>query len=276
MLNHLVDYARKNLSDSEPGFTSRSVRWQVELSSDGRLLNILPLGNDKVGEQTTKCPEMHNMVAGGRAHFLIETVQTITLLFKANEDPKKIAGSQVKQAYYAEMIRGAASICTVLQPLQQFMDDFEQVDALRDRFSQEKAKPTDWLRWRIAGIDPLHQTEVLDWWRGWRIADQGKGNLETASKSGKKGQIDQGDNVDAGMVCFLSGETLQPLATQPKITGLSSVGGLSMGDVLVGFDKTAFCSFGLEQASNSSIGEKYAREYVDALNYCLLAIITDK
>jgi CRISPR-associated protein Csd1 len=268
MLNQLVEYARKYL-DPEPGFTSRSMRWQVELSSDGRLVNVLPLGDDKRGEQTTKCPEMLKMNAGGRAHFLLETLQTVTLLCKANEDPKKIAGSQNKQAYFAEMIREAASLCPVLKPLRLFMDDTEQVSALRERFAREKAKPTDWLRWRIAGADPLQQAEVLDWWRAWREADQGKGKTEAAPRRGKKGQPTQENSEIAGMVCFLSGEALQPLSTQPKIVGLSSVGGLGTGDVMVGFDKAAFCSFGLEQASNAAMGEKCAREYVDALNHLI-------
>ena len=71
------------------------------------------------------------------------------------------------------------------------------------------------------------------------------------------------------MVCFLTGEALQPLPTQPKITGLSGVGGLGTGDVMVGFDKDAFCSFGLKQASNAAMGEKAARAYIDALNHLI-------
>ncbi len=38
---------------------------------------------------------------------------------------------------------------------------------------------------------------------------------------------------------------------------------------MVGFDKSAFCSFGLEQANNAAMGEKTAREYVDALNHLI-------
>lgn len=101
MLNELLRYAQTNpdLADSEPGFTTRTVRWLAEISGDGRLINVLPLGDDK-GEQTPKCPEMHNMNAGGRAHFLVETLQTVTLLFKPNEDSKKIAGAREKQTFF--------------------------------------------------------------------------------------------------------------------------------------------------------------------------------
>lgn len=268
MLNELVRYAQANLSGSEPGFTTRTVRWLAELSRDGCLVNILPLGDDN-GEQTSKCPEMHNMNAGGRAHFLVETLQTIALLCKPNEDPKKVAGSREKQGFFTEMVRQASAVAVAIQPLVSFLENSEQVELLRDRLAAEKAKPTDWLRWRIDGADPLQQAEVLDWWRGWREADQAKGKADEKPKRGKAAQQSLSDLAPVGMVCFLTGEALEPVATQPKIAGLSGVGGLGTGDVMAGFDKAAFCSFGLEQASNAAMGEKPVREYVDALNYLI-------
>jgi|WetSurMetagenome_2_1015567.scaffolds.fasta_scaffold00193_5 CRISPR-associated protein Csd1 len=267
MLNQLVDYARKNL-DSEPGFTTRTVRWLVDISADGQLINVLPLGDDK-GEQTQKCPEMHNMNAGGRAHFLVETLQTATLLCKPNEDEKKIAGSQTKQAFFIQMVHQATATAKILQPLEHFLNYTEQIELLRTRLAIEKAKPTDWLRWRIAGADPLQETAVLDWWRTWREEDQEKGKIKEKPKRGGKVAENILASAHDDMVCFLSGVAQQPLPTQPKITGLSGVGGLGTGDVMVGFDKSAFCSFGLEQASNAAMGEKPAREYVDGLNHLI-------
>src|SRR3989339_817524 len=269
MLQELIRYAQTNPDlDPEPGFTTRTVRWLAELSLDGQLVNVLPLGDDKV-EQTSKCPAMHNMNAGGRAHFLVETLQTITLLCKPNEDPKKLAGSREKQTYFKEMVRQASVAVMALQPLARFLDDAEQVEALHSRLSVEKAKPTDWLRWRITATDPLQQTELLDWWRRWRESDLVKEKPEEKPNSGKMAKKDLHDAVSARMVCFLTGEALDPLSTHPKITGLSGVGGLGTGDVMVGFDKAAFCSFGLEQSSNAAMGEKPASMYIDALNYLI-------
>jgi len=268
MLQELVHYAQTNLAGSEPGFTTRTVKWLAELSSDGRLVNVVPLGDDK-GEQTPKCPEMHNMNAGGRAHFLVETLQTITLLYKANEDQKKIEGSRAKHAFFKGMVSDASAGVSTIQPLARFLNDSAEVEGLRDRLAAEKAKPTDWMRWRIDGVEPLQKTEVLDWWRGWRAADQTKEKSGEKPKHGKASQHALPVAVSSGMVCFLTGETLEPISTQPKITGLSGVGGLGTGDVMAGFDKAAFCSYGLEQASNAAMGEKSAREYVDALNHLI-------
>ena len=270
MLNQLVEYAKKNISGSEPGFTTRTVRWLAEISAAGQFVNILPLGEEKKGEQTLKCPAMDNMNAGGRAHFLVETLQTVALLCKPNEEANKVASAQGKHAFFAEMVRLAASETPALLPLTNFLDDGEQLDILRERLAKEKAKPTDWLRWRIAGTDPMQQPPVLDWWRIWRESDL-KGKNKAEDKPKRRGKV--AEAVEGGasgeMVCFLSGEKLVPLSTQPKITGLSGVGGLGMGDVMAGFDKAAFCSFGLEQASNAAMGEKSAREYVDALNHLI-------
>ncbi len=268
MLQSLVEYAHKNLADSEPGFTTRSVRWLVDVSSEGQLINVLPVGDDK-GEQTSKCPDMHNMNAGGRAHFLVETLQTISLFCKANEDPKKVAASGEKHQFLAGMICQSSEAIPTLQPLAGFMKNGEEIEKLRDRFALEKAKPTDWMKWRVAGVDPLQQTEVLEWWRGWRDADQTKGKVEEKPKKGKLGEQLFPEAVSAGMVCFLSGEALEPVATQPKIGGLSGVGGLGTGDVIAGFDKSAFCSFGLEQARNAAMGANPVRAYVDALNHLI-------
>ena len=267
MLTELVRYAKANLSP-EPGFTTRTVRWLAEISPDGCIVNVLPLGDDK-GEQTSKCPEMHNMNAGGRAHFLVETLQTIALLFKANEEEKKITGSQDKQKFYKEMVLQASVTAVVLLPLVRFLESFEQVELLRNRLAAEKAKPTDWLRWRIAGVDPLQQSEVLDWWRGWRDTDQAKGKSEIKQKRNKGVSQPLFDSISCGMVCFLTGEALEPVSTQPKINGLSGVGGLGTGDVMAGFDKAAFRSYGLDQARNAAMGETSAREYVDALNHLI-------
>jgi CRISPR-associated protein Csd1 len=73
------------------------------------------------------------------------------------------------------------------------------------------------------------------------------------------------DNTDS-MVCFLTGKPTKPLPTHPKITGLSSVGGLAMGDVMVGFDKAAFSSYGLDQSANAAMSAEAVQKYADGLN----------
>ena len=89
MLHELIAYTDEHLADSEPGFKTREVRWSIELAADGRFLGILPLGDGKRGADLPRCPDMRGMNAGGKSHFLVESAQTVALLFKANEEDKK-------------------------------------------------------------------------------------------------------------------------------------------------------------------------------------------
>jgi CRISPR-associated protein Csd1 len=264
MLNVLVDYARKNLADSEPGFTTRNVRWLVDVSGDGQLINVLPLGDDK-GEQTPKCPDMHNMNAGGRAHFLVESLQTVSLYFKNNETEANIEKARKRHDYYIEMLRMASADAVVLHPLSKFLQNHEQLNGLRKRFEDVRAKPSDWFRWSVAGVDPLKEVSVLEWWRLWRDADQ---MVEEKPKS-EKVATEPADLNSGDMICLLTGKLTKPLLTHRKVGGLAGVGGLGTKDVMVGFDKSAFCSFGLDQAQNASMDENAASGYVDALEHLI-------
>jgi CRISPR-associated protein Csd1 len=265
MLNQLVEYARKNLADSEPGFTTRNVRWLVDISGDGLLINVLPVGDDK-GEQTPKCPDMHNMNAGGRAHFLIESLQTVSLHFKKNETEANIEKGRKRHDYYVEMLKMASADAVVLKPLSNFLQNHEQLDKLRKRFEDVRAKPSDWLRWQVDGVDPLKEASVLEWWRLWRDSDQ---KVEEKPKKDKKASAEPNDSRSGDMICLLTGRSTKPLLTHRKVGGLAGVGGLGTKDVLVGFDKSAFCSFGLDQAQNASMDENAASGYVDALEHLI-------
>lgn len=254
MLQTLMEYGSG--LDSEPGFKTREVRWCIELADDGRFLNILPLGDGKRGEMQPRCPDMHNMVAGGKSHFLVETAQTVALLFKANEEEKTIVRTKEKQQFFIEMLRKASVSCPELSIIMNALDDPEKQLEIRNALAQHKAKPSDWLSWRVGSSDPRTNEIVQLWWREWRKADLEKSDVNSISKKA----------ASDSMICFLTGELIQPLATQPKITGLSSVGGLGMGDVMVGFDKAAFSSYGLDQSANAAMGALPVQQYVDGLN----------
>lgn len=252
MLQALMNYG--DGLNSEPGFKTREVRWYVELGADGRFLNVLPLGDGKRGVMQPRCTEMPGTNAGGKSHFLVETVQTVALLFKANEEAKKIANTKEKHRFFVDLLRKASDSIPALIPVASVLEDDALLAELREALTQHKAKPTDWLGWRVEGIDPREDKTVQAWWREWRKTNMG-GGLPDSAPSGER-----------DMVCFLTGETTQPLLTQPKITGLSGVGGLSMGDVMVGFDKAAFGSFGLDQSANAAMSAEAAQKYVDGLN----------
>lgn len=255
MLQALMNYGSG--LDSEPGFKTREVRWCIELTADGRFINVVPLGDGKRGQDQPRCPDMHGMNAGGKSHFLVETVQTVTLLFKPNEDEKKVDSAREKHRFFVDMLRRASASIPLIVPLVRVLGDESQLARIRDELAKHKAKPTDWVGWRVDGADPRGDEIVQAWWREWRHNDLGAMASEDGSHEGAN---------NGAMLCLLTGEAVQPLATHPKITGLSGVGGLGTGDVMVGFDKAAFSSYGLDQSANAAMGAEAAQKYVDGLN----------
>ncbi len=257
MLQALVEYAEQQLPDSEPGFKTREVRWSIELSADGQFVGVIPLGDGKRGQDQPRCPDMHGMNAGGKSHFLVETAQTVALLFKANEDQKKIASTEEKHKFFVDLLRKSSAEIPALAPLTRALAGKSQLSHIHDALSEHKAKPTDWVGWRVNGIDPRENQTVQAWWREWRRSDLG--SVAAEGSNPKKA-------ADGEMLCLLSGESITPLPTHPKITGLSGVGGLGTGDVMVGFDKAAFGSYGLDQSANAAMGAEATQKYVDGLN----------
>jgi CRISPR-associated protein Csd1 len=252
MLQALMNYGEG--LDSEPGFKTREVRWCVELASDGRFLSVLPLGDGRRGALHPRCPDMHNMNAGGRSHFLVETVQTAALLFKANEDQAKIQGTREKHQFFLGLLHKAAKSAVSLAAILNSLKDEPRLAEIRKALMESRAKPTDWLGWRVDGHDPREEKNVQAWWREWRKMDMANDHQ------------DLGGGVDSTMLCLLTGQPVKPLLTHPPITGLSGVGGSGMGDKMASFDKAAFSSFGLDQSTNAAMSAEAVQQYVDGLN----------
>ncbi len=244
MLQALMNYGES--LDSEPGFTTRKVRWCVGLGADGRFLNVLPLGDGNRGAVHPRCPDMPNMQAGGKSHFLVETVQTVVLLFKASEDQVKIERTHGKHRFFVDMLRLASGVSSHLTVIANVLEDESRLAEIRKALSANTAKPADWLCWQVDGSDPRESSDIQAWWREWRKKDM---------EGGQPGD----------MVCFLTGNAAQHLRIHPTITGLSG-GRRRTGDVMVGFDKAAFGSFGLKQSANAAMSAAAAQKYVDGLN----------
>jgi CRISPR-associated protein Csd1 len=102
-----------------------------------------------------------------------------------------------------------------------------------------------------------------EWWRNFRKT--GGGTKEDSGSAA--GKIEAGEeNFGKEMRCFVTGDLVYPVKTHMKIERLSDVGGLPTGDVLVGFDKYSFRSYGLEQSANAAVSEESAAAYRAALN----------
>lgn len=248
MLHHLL-----GRGESEPGFVARNIHWQIVVGENGTVSGILPLGDEKTGLRHDKCPNMHNMNAGGRAHFMAESVQNAAFYFKDGEDETEKL--RPRHEFFWDLIKEAAKEEPKLEPLYRLYANADEMARLRGLIDEQKIKPTQWIKFTVDDFDPLQTESVLAFWRNWRQKD-----LEASKKPAKKGK--QSDR----MLCLLTGELIEPALIHNKIKGLAGVGGLGTGDVVAGFDKDAFQSYGLDKSMNAAMGEEVMAAYSGALN----------
>lgn len=248
----MLDAILQQAGVSEPGFTRKTVRWAINCTGEGRFTGVVPLGEDK-GQSFDRCPNLSQpeLVGGetARSHFLSEGLPTVALYWKDDLDAKEQEKFRAKHAYFRGLLEQAAEAAPYLRGAVSLLQDDAAMQAVREDLARHKAKPTETACFRIDRLNPLEQTDWHDWWRGFRATLKAP-KAKTAGK----------------MRCLLTGEAVEPTATHPKIKGLAGVGGLGTGDVLAGFDKQAFQSFGLEQAANAAMSEETATAYAETLN----------
>ncbi len=270
MLHHLAEYARRENLSVVPGLKPKTVRWLIVFDAHGQFLSVVDLtGGDKKskGREFPACPEVAQawLQGGGRANFLVEALSTSALFTK--EDPPD-AKSVRKNDFFIDLLKQAAAavpeLGTVAQALQS-PDDLRQIhDALRNA----KAKPTDSATLAMGLPDGKQRIFVAeDGWHGW-WQDFLQSIKEDRSEP-RPGERGSGRQSARKMLDLLTAMPVVPLPTHNKIEKLSDVGGLATGDSLIGFDKDAYTSFGLDQAENAAMCEDSAKTYITALNHII-------
>jgi len=251
MLKELRDYARKHL-DAEPGFIPKHAAWALQFSEDGRFLGVVTLktsgAKNDSGRQFGKCPNLSQgeMKAESipKTHLLVDTAERLVLLGVEPDDEK----AHQRFAFHLRMLRDAAEPAPILSVLADALADETVLGRIRVALTEAKAKPADKVTFQIGEQFPVEADTVHQWWREFR-------HTIKPPAAGEQ------------MRCLIAGELVIPAPTHDtKIKGLASVGGRGMGDVVVGFDKDAFESYGLQQSANAACSEGAAAEYCSGLN----------
>lgn len=263
MLELLAQYADQQELVVEPGFAPKAVRWAVVLDRSGRFLDAAELGEVEKkrnpGRTFRRCPDLSQpeLKRGGAGcrHFLVDAADVVALYTPDAPDDKLRA----KHRYFLGLLKQAEEVMPVLGVVAETLSDEESLQRVRDRLEAQGAKPTDKVTFAIQGETvefPVMSDAWHDWWRAFRT------NLARPEKT-------RGGKAAPQVRCLASGELVQAAPTHPKITGLSDVGGLAMGDVLASFKQPAFSSYGFEQAANSPVSPEMAASYRAGLNHLL-------
>ena len=250
----MLDLILKQAGESEPGFARKTVKWAITCTADGRYTGVVALAEGKSkGRAFDGCPNLSfpELVGGSepRAHFLTESLPTVALYLDDKAEEKDREKFAAKHDWFVSLLRQASQDVPYLEVAAKLLTDADMLAHIHVDLKQAKARPTESAVVIVDGTNPLECDDWRGWWREFRTSLR-----SPTTDSGKR------------MRCIVTGESIDPVATNPKIKGLAGVGGLSMGDVLAGFDKAAFQSYGLEQAANAAMSEATATAYAETLN----------
>lgn len=248
----MLDLVLKQAGESEPGFARKNVKWAITCAADGRYTGVVALGEGK-GRTFDGCPNLSQpeLVGGSepRAHFLAESLPTVALYFDDKVEGKDSEKFCAKHEWFVNLLRQASQDAPYLEVAANLLAGADALARVQADLKTAKAKPTETAVVIVGGINPLERNDWREWWR----------TLRTSLRPKRDGGTKK-------MRCVVTGESVDPVATQPKVRGLAGVGGLSVGDVLAGFDKAAFQSYGLEQAANAAMSEATATGYTETLS----------
>ncbi|WP_291430055.1 type I-C CRISPR-associated protein Cas8c/Csd1 [Deinococcus sp.] len=268
MLAALVRQAQHAGLTVEPGFAPKDIRWIAQVSG-GKLTGVI--GNGRTGISYPRCPEMSHpeLMALPRvlgkpqaAHFLADTCGVVALLPALDRDGNartddrsqaELAKFVEKHPSYLELLRRASADIPELTDLLNVLTQETQLAFLRAELARNRAKSTDKLSFSVGGTDLLGGDLWHAWWRRFR-----------REAFGRQSTTDGG-----GMLDFTSGQPVTPAHTHPKLTKLG-VGAIAMGASLVGYDKEAFGSYGLNAGENGAVSAENAAAYRAALENLLV------
>lgn len=280
MLNLLAKYALEHELEAEPGFKPKQVRWLIVIDNQGSFVEAVELGDAgqsrNKGATFKKCPDLSQpeLISGGvtRCQFLVETADVVALLSQKkgpNGSYDVTDKSFLKYEFFKQLLRSASIAVPQLGLIANLLDDKICLAEIQSRLQTLKVKPIDKITFKVGDFVPLESDIWRQWWRSFR-KDLTSCHADKPPKKGNK-TLNKNNNTATGHVmrCIASGDLVDPLRTHPKIEKLADVGGIASGDVLIGFDKESFCSYGLSQSENAAVGEYAAAAYRAGLNHLI-------
>ncbi len=249
----MLELLAKRAGTVEPGFGPKDVRWAIACDERGTFLEVLELGDTAAkrnrGQTFPVCPVMDRSVkqSGGKSEFLVDTAANAVLLSVAAGDAK----ARAKHDYFVGLLHEASGASPELVAIIRLLKDTEALKRVQERLATLGARSTETVTFMVGGSYPVESDRWHSWWR---------------TKLGEVTSARQARMAAGRMMCLATGDPVQPLPTHPKIKGLAGLGGQPSGDVLIGFDKPAFQSYGLDQSANAAVSEQAATAYSTTLN----------
>ena len=257
LISRLVEYAQNaGLTEADPFFETKAIRWLVVISPDGKFVQLLKLGDERRGLEYS-VPKKVGGSVGGVATFATDNPRFVLGYTENSNEAEQKKVSRDLPAFMV-LVRAAAEQAPTegqFQAAARFYADERELDAARAQAGADKVKDGDRMALAITTANniPIFDTPAgRAFWRGYRQVQE----------AGKKEQ-------DA-VLCLACGQYKPPVRTNDtKIQGLNNVGGNATGTALVSFDKESFQSFGWDQNKNAPVCAACSLGYARGLNHLL-------
>ncbi len=262
LLKHLYDYAQSRDLLADVAFTSKAVRWVIDLDADGNLLGDGPTDTDvdkKRGEEFP-CPWTMLMDNSGKiSNFLTGGLDSVFGLSPNPGKPKDVGKLAAKHEHFWSQIIECAKAVPCVSAVVNFKTQtgsppsFLQADGTGWKIcsaqgSNSKLGP-ELFTFRVDGALLIKHEPVKQWWR-----ERFRREVNETKESAQRG------------VCIVTGERDQALADTHSVKIMGVPGGQSTGAALVSFDKPAFSSYGFSKSLNCPTSVDAALAYTLALN----------
>ena len=248
IINALKEYYEQLLEDdpkkvSRFGWCQRKVSFDIELSFQGELINIIPTAEDVV----RNVPYQEVKTSGVRANILCDN--SGYFLGLSLKDQKK---GRIEQCFtdarekHIEFLKNVDS--PVAQAVLRFFETWDPAQAQSNKLIQSQGDISGNLCFQVEGKPALQDEKIVEAWDKKFLC-----NLNDSEK----------------MTCLVTGEYKPIELTHGKIKGIK--GTSSAGANLISFNEKAFESYGRDDAKgyNAPVSKDVAFAYVTALNYLL-------
>lgn len=268
--------ADKHANISKPGYSPGNVSFAVVISSTGKLTNIIDLRSDgkKKIPQEMDVPFQRSRAVAVTPFFASDNAKYIFGIEKINADGKKKSAAEIVTVLSD---KGGEKI-VVSKRSQECFDKFRALhhsllNSANDPTVQAFLKFLDSWKPEKSMEDPKigeYQDRILE--GGFFVFDIGGGNYLHQNPRVREiweSYYAAPHEEDAGesFQCLVTGKT-EPIARiHQKIKGV--YGAQSAGATLVGFNDSAFESYGKEQSYNAPISDSAMFKYTTALNHLL-------
>lgn len=275
LLKALYDFAITQNLLEDPAFVRKSVRWVIQLDKDGQLIGDGPVEthvNERNQAQEFSIPKTTRPAGGGKvSDFLVDDIGA---LFNLNTKPQVVLNQratnnlrekhedfwrQIAEASTATEDTAFASLLGFYERLQGNPPSFLRLETtgtpkwmIRKADGSEVKLGSDLLTFAVEGDILINDENVVrPYWR-----QVHKNEVAETNDTAPKG------------FCLITGQQNVPIARThtPMVTGLPKPA-RPTGAGLVGFDKDAFCSYGLGQSFNAPVSIEASKAYLAAIQY---------